>query len=271
MTTFPSIAGVCVRLFAHSRFHDHSVVCCPLPVEGKSVDIVHSVQLPVETTVGISSQFLLSCSFHSIKDGIKVNVLELDCQTLEEFVLRPKRSGCGWRHHIIMSDCAMLKLLVIQLLVCSSTGLEGVESEGPAVGTSNHWIHVQKCCPEAHMMVEVASRTTATTYGTGSKFECQLQNDTTFRWAPDFLDEQNNLLPFEGSLDSTDDVSTNDFNITKFCIPDGPCISAIVGKPQCGPVRSRNLFPSIVCCDSNESFFFSFTLSPKTFELGCKI
>lgn len=116
-----------------------------------------------------------------------------------------------------------LMLLLIHLV--SSTALEAMESEGPVMGSSSHWIHVQKCCPEAHMMVEVASRTTATTHGTGSKFECQLQNDTSFQWAPDFLDEENQLSPFEGNIDSS--LVSDDYNITKFCIPNGPCISAI--------------------------------------------
>lgn len=129
-------------------------------------------------------------------------------------------------------------MLLLLIHSVSSTALEAVENEGPIVGSSSHWIHVQKCCPQAYMMVEVASRTTATTHGTGSKFECQLQNDTSFRWAPNFLDDQNNLMPFEGTLDS-DHVDSDDYNITKFCIPNGPCISAIVGKPQCGPVIIR--------------------------------
>ena len=133
-----------------------------------------------------------------------------------------------------MSEWIATLLLLLINQLASSTGLENLESEGPIVG---HWIHVQKCCPEAHMMVEVASKTTATTHSTGSKFECQLQNDTSFRWAPDFLDNQNNLLSFEGRLDK--DSADSDFNITKFCIPNGPCISSIVGKPQCGPVKYK--------------------------------
>ncbi|XP_046631386.1 probable G-protein coupled receptor Mth-like 5 [Daphnia pulicaria] len=136
-----------------------------------------------------------------------------------------------------MSEWTATLLLLLIHQLASSTGLENLESEGPVVG---HWIHVQKCCPEAHMMVEVASRTTATTHSTGSKFECQLQNDTSFRWAPDFLDNHNNLLSFEGSLDK--DSADSDFNITKFCIPNGPCISSIVGKPQCGPFRAWPIF-----------------------------
>lgn len=134
-----------------------------------------------------------------------------------------------------MSEWIATQLLLLIIQLASSTALENLESDGPVVGSSSHWIHVQKCCPEAHMMVEVASRTTATTHNTGSKFECQLQNDTTFLWAPDFLDEQNKLQAFEGSLDA--ESVDSDFNITKFCIPNGPCISAIVGKPQCEPVK----------------------------------
>ena len=127
-------------------------------------------------------------------------------------------------------------LAMLMLLVSSTTALEGQESEGPVVGSSSHWIHVQKCCPEAHMMVEVANKKKSTTHETGSKFVCKLQNDTTFRWAPDFLDDQNNLQPFEGIVD-TDYIDADGVNMTKFCIPKGPCISSIVGKPQCGPVK----------------------------------
>lgn len=156
--------------------------------------------------------------------------------TLAE-ALKEERS---WRPCvIIMSDWAMLFVLVLLIHLVSSA--QAQEGDEPIVGSSSHWIHVKKCCPEAYMMVEVVSRTTATTQGTGSKFECQLQNDTSFRWAPDFLDENNNLLSFEGSLD-TDSGFSGDFNITKFCIPDGPCISPIVGKPQCGPVNYYKIY-----------------------------
>lgn len=118
--------------------------------------------------------------------------------------------------------------LILWLLLAASAAQE----DGDSFLASTHWIHVQKCCPESQMMVEVAHTPSASS--TGSKFECQQQN-SSFRWAPDLVDDKDNVLPFEESLEN-DFESDGDVNITKFCINNGPCISPIVGKPQCGPV-----------------------------------
>lgn len=128
-------------------------------------------------------------------------------------------------------------------LPSTSNGFASDDSASESSDLSNsHWIHVQKCCPETHMMVEVPPTAGSST----TKFECQAQN-ATFRWAPDLVDDQGNVQPFEESLDDNgqhNGADPEDVTISKFCLANKgrPCISAIVGKPQCGPVRAWPIF-----------------------------
>lgn len=135
----------------------------------------------------------------------------------------------------------MFVWVLLPMLLTTTRAQENTGSASSFPERSSHWVHVQKCCPESHMMVEVA-RDPSTVIGIqpGTKFECQLQNDTSFRWAPDYIDEQDNIMPFEANVEQIEASSSEgDFNITKFCIHQGPCISTIVGKPQCGPVNIK--------------------------------
>lgn len=129
-----------------------------------------------------------------------------------------------------------LQMALLLLALISTSNAQEVH-DGGFEGSSSHWMHVRKCCPQAHIMVEVASRPSANFAGHGSKFECQMPNDTTFRWAPDFLNERGSLLPFEENFDFEEAGDPSDVNITTLCVPNGPCISPIIGKPECGPVK----------------------------------
>ena len=127
----------------------------------------------------------------------------------------------------------LVSLLASVIVLGTSNAQESdVMDSSDLMTSSPHWIHVQKCCPETQIMVEVPPAAGSSV----TKFECQTHNGSV-RWAPDLVDDQGNVQPFEESLDDAHQGEDGDVNITKFCLAKGqPCISAIVGKPQCGPV-----------------------------------
>lgn len=129
------------------------------------------------------------------------------------------------------------QMLVLLALSLRQFGGAEVADGDSFVQDVSQLMNVQKCCPQAQMMVEVAS-------ANGPKFLCQVQNDS-FNWAPDYLDAKDNLHSF--SSNKTDGNNTflhSELSGDSYlCAADnGPCILPITGKPQCGPARAWPVF-----------------------------
>ena len=116
--------------------------------------------------------------------------------------------------------------------------------------TMRSFIQVQKCCPEDQMMVELA-------HVSGPKVQCQpfsgQEGVSAFlQWAPDYLGNDERIRPFE-ELHNLTATEENDQTSVLCAADNGPCISVLVGKPQCGPVifdPSIDLSPSITSFSS---------------------
>ena len=123
-------------------------------------------------------------------------------------------------------------MLVLLALWLGQFGSAELEAGGDSfVQEASQLMHVQKCCPQAQMMVEVAS-------ANGPKFLCQVQNDS-FNWAPDYLDTQDILHSFGNKTDAKNTTLLHSqlSQESHLCAADnGPCLLPITGKPQCGPV-----------------------------------
>lgn len=129
-------------------------------------------------------------------------------------------------------------MLVLLALWLGQFGSAELEAGGDSfVQEASQLMHVQKCCPQAQMMVEVAS-------ANGPKFLCQVQNDS-FNWAPDYLDTQDILHSFGNKTDAKNTTLLHSqlSQESHLCAADnGPCLLPITGKPQCGPGRAWPVF-----------------------------
>ena len=100
------------------------------------------------------------------------------------------------------------------------------------------------------MMVELA-------HVSGPKVQCQpfsgQEGVSAFlQWAPDYLGNDERIRPFE-ELHNLTATEENDQTSVLCAADNGPCISVLVGKPQCGPVifdPSIDLSPSITSFSS---------------------
>ena len=102
--------------------------------------------------------------------------------------------------------------------------LLGLRTECRAAGEPQV-LHVQKCCELTETMVGEATES-------GPRYFCQQNNDSSTVWLPPgFLDQHNVLQSFQFS-------NTTDADQPSVCVHDdeGPCVSIMTGRPDCGPV-----------------------------------
>ena len=153
------------------------------------------------------------------------------------------------------------QMLVLLALSLRQFGGAEVADGDSFVQDVSQLMSVQKCCPQAQMMVEVAS-------ANGPKFLCQVQNDS-FNWAPDYLDAKDNLHSF--SSNKTDGNNTflhSELSGDSYlCAADnGPCILPITGKPQCGPVFQSYLIS--ISYNPTESYVYRLFSQPVTIVIN---